>query len=351
VVDSAATNLRPLSEASDDAGEAVKFKTKEYTVDGLMTKPTEVYYKMSSQVGQFEATVSQIHQENRDVMAQQRQLYKSKLQVQKEENDALLQACEHLETEIRHLKHESAGLRSRSRQLEASNDHKRAELRLIQANLSHAQEYMTLSLNKLDDTTAAQLKVLSVLDERDTNLKAKATHTQHLNDIAELSDAAPRISFLQISETEARPHEILKSLKANLADLAAKQSISEAALKETFLRDFRQGAARHASLLQEEVSLTKSRDHLLKLKSLLSSAVQHLEKVEKRLKHRLQALRGYAARLSGEHEVAAMVAVTAAAAAARNHSTADVEASAPTAKAVVPAAEPNSKVGSRSAQK
>lgn len=281
-------------------------KTSQYSVDALMSKPSAVYHRMSTQVDQFEVTMTKMHQKNKDLLAGQREMYKDKLQAQQKDNDKIVVDNGQIAAENARLTHNNTELRNTARRIMAENDHLRAELKAIGTNLSHAQEYLVLSIKKLDDTDADELQILSVLDEKDTSLKTQAAHTRNLNDIAELSNA-PKVSLLEISASEIeapQPHEILKSLQSKIEGLGEKQRSGEATLRTSFLRDFRAGATRQAALMQEQESVNNTQSHLMKLEHLLASAVAHLEKVQQHLKVRLQALRGYANRMSEAETVA-----------------------------------------------
>jgi len=86
------------------------------------------------------------------------------------------------------------------------------------------------------------------------------------------------------------PHNLLTALEQGVQELEAQQKASEAKLKEVFVKDYQNGANRHAALLEQQQALNGTRDALTNLQNKLRSAEQRLNGTKTSLSTRLQSL-------------------------------------------------------------
>merc|ERR1712151_356381 len=262
-------------------------------VSEVLSKPTEVYQSMNSNVNQLEKRLSEVEQQQTTKVAEQKAEYEQRLQKQVEENTHIKTANLKLLTDIEALQRTSAGLRVDAKKQTTTNEKLRNELEILQKNVTTAQEFMSMTLAKAADLfNDSQLSVLSELDAADAARAHEAERRYLLSSVAK-----PReLGLLELTVTRDAapdPQKMLQQLLASLGDLAREQNASAEALKTTFEKQFKEGSERRDVLLKEQAELNEKKKLEKKLIERLQVAVEHLKKTGSDLEKHNESLRSF----------------------------------------------------------
>jgi len=85
-----------------------------------------------------------------------------------------------------------------------------------------------------------------------------------------------------------------------LAELSEEQNASEAALRESFLGEYSEGAEKTAALSTKQVELNQTKYAAIELQDKLVVAVEHLQSTHRQLKERSESLHSFALRLGSK---------------------------------------------------
>lgn len=267
-------------------------------VSEMLSKPKHAFEALNLQVNSLEASLSKFQGEGIAAIKARKAEYDTTLEILRHNNTALARKNKDASARISALNMSNEDLRWRAQSLTKQCSILTADLKVLQANISNAHEFIENALRASAEklSTAPQLSVLKELALKDAEMLHSRDHENRLNQI--------KAAMLQLgasASTEAGVDfdagTILQSLNSELDKLANAQNASMAYLKDAFEKEFQAGKQLHNKLLAEESKLNATETAALELKGRLTAAVKHLEQTREELRQKSQSLRNYVQRV------------------------------------------------------
>jgi len=302
-------------------------------VDDMLSEATGTMKSVNSRTSALQAQLLQAQVASEGKLNKQKIVFESKLQEQEDKNRDIVKANAALSEEIERLQIRTKSIKSHAHALEEGNHMLSAELRALQGKLDIAKDFTTKSLESTQESNKKLLELLRVARPHQQSHKAR---TSDMSNRHNQPGSQPAMSLLLLSHRDHHasenadesvdgdsasddsadgggPHEpadtgldkdlmdsmqkaksspsiLLDILSKEVAQLAQQDKQSEAALKQTFVRDYRAGAQRRAALVEQQKALTAKKDSLLGLQSELETVVEHLKFVHSELERDIHGL-------------------------------------------------------------
>jgi len=289
-------------------------------VDDMLSEATGTMKSVNSRTSALQAQLLQAQVASEGKLNKQKIVFESKLQEQEDKNRDIVKANAALSEEIERLQIRTKSIKSHAHALEEGNHMLSAELRALQGKLDIAKDFTTKSLESTQESNKKLLELLRVARPHQQSHKARTSdmsllllshRDHHASENADESvdgdsasdDSAdgggphePADTGLDkdlmdsMQKAKSSPSILLDILSKEVAQLAQQDKQSEAALKQTFVRDYRAGAQRRAALVEQQKALTAKKDSLLGLQSELETVVEHLKFVHSELERDIHGL-------------------------------------------------------------
>lgn len=317
-------------------------------VSNMLSQAAGTLKSVSSQASGLQARMVQVQMQSEEKVAKHKAAFEEKLKAQEAGNQMVIETNKKISGEINRLNSENSALRKTSSQVQDANRQMRKQLHALQSRLGVGRAFVDKSLLATDDTNSSLLQVLTVSrarrhrrrtllevaskrevdndDDSDDDASAGDTDDSQsgASDEDDTDEESP--SFLSLSmkrrvaradnaldsslndlqamavetqpaeaatDTASSPSDLLGVLAKDVAKLAQQQKEGEKQLKDLFIRDFRNGARRHKALMDQQKSLTTTRNSLLSLQAKLKNAEKHLVGTRSQLEARLRGLGQY----------------------------------------------------------
>mmetsp|Transcript_35198 Transcript_35198/g.76874 ORF Transcript_35198/g.76874 Transcript_35198/m.76874 type:complete len:426 (+) Transcript_35198:68-1345(+) len=253
----------------------------------FVAMPETLSGTLESQMDSFKGSLEGIQKESLEAIAQQKATYERKMKQQEKENAAILVRIANATLEIKKLDKAGEKLKVAAEELQAENDALRASVRLLQQNITTANDFAKELLEAADDSESKELQVL-----RDA-AKAKAEESKH-SKILE----SPGLALLQTgrkspSDVERDAMQQLSQLRAGVSSLLAAQNKSLERLKESFLGELKQAVELHDELSEKEYDLQRVKAVKKQFNEQMGQAVNKLKDTRSLLQDRHRALKLY----------------------------------------------------------
>merc|ERR1719327_94301 len=289
-------------------------------VDDMLSEATGTMKSVNSRTSALQAQLLQAQVASEGKLNKQKIVFESKLQEQEDKNRDIVKANAALSEEIERLQIRTKSIKSHAHALEEGNHMLSAELQALQGKLDIAKDFTTKSLESTQESNKKLLELLRVARPHQQSHKARTSdmsllllshREHHASENADESvdgdsasdDSAdgggphePADTGLDkdlmdsMQKAKSSPSILLDVLSKEVAQLAQQDKQSEAALKQTFVRDYRAGAQRRAALVEQQKALTAKKDSLLGLQSELETVVEHLKFVHSELERDIHGL-------------------------------------------------------------
>jgi len=295
-------------------------------VSSMLGGASQMLQNINAQARVLEARVVQTQMENEAKMARQKAVFEQKLKSQEDRSRALQTANKQLSGEIDTLRTNISALRNRAKDVQGENDVRRREMTAISGRLVRANAFLLNSLKANDDREAPELHVLrgkkagGGVTHRKVVPAVKATKrvsapVQHAKKLASEDDDsdskddedAEDASLIAVSSshtpTDAQPaaagtpKDVLNVLGEAVSNLQKEEHASEAQLKGMFLKNFKAGVKRYASLAAQQRALLATRKSLIAEQEELIKADEHLQGTSLALQQQLRSFGLFVQRL------------------------------------------------------
>mmetsp|Transcript_42045 Transcript_42045/g.116093 ORF Transcript_42045/g.116093 Transcript_42045/m.116093 type:complete len:721 (+) Transcript_42045:68-2230(+) len=270
-------------------------------VTKIMSRPHKVLAAMNSHATALEESLATLHSQSRSAVAKQRAMYERRLQAQDRDNRATSDANEKLKSEIKAARKSNDELRLTANGLVKANQAKVAELKVLRANLTTAQEFAELAVNEgvAKIHNASEVQILFELADKDAVKKEELAHMNMLDAIA----GSDKIALFEVDvrQSPAQQHarDLLSMLASAMDDLNKEQNATLASLEASFEESFKEGETRSMAMHAEQAELNATKSLEIALNRRLDAAVKHLKQVHQSLKQQVKSLQSFVQGLGG----------------------------------------------------
>jgi len=288
-------------------------------VSKILGGASKTLEQVNSEAAVLEQRMEKIQKQSAEQMSHQKSVYEQKLKLQEADNKAVIAHNGQIAKNIEKLKQANDGLRKHAHELQAENKLMRTELKTLQTKFGEGLSFLTDSMTKTDDSNSPTLAVLQTQgahkrrhpasdDGKDDDEDDKSSD----DDDEQSGDEDDDSSFVEVSSMrstrrmyedldmgalaqpvpapEVDPRELLNVLSTGIDKVKKQEKASEEQLKSLFLKGFKAGAVRHASLLQQQKAFNATRLSLENTQQKLRNAGKHLEGTHDNLSNRLHTV-------------------------------------------------------------
>jgi len=275
----------PVALLQDDAVRVPK-KTLP-TVYQVMNKSTETLNHMHSDTLSLTARVHESQKVATHKIAQQKAVYEKELTERSAQNDVLRLENSGIAKEIKFIHKQNVGFRRQAEELGEENHLLKSKLRLLQMNISTAEEFTSVALTdadaRLNVTNIADLQVLAELDAEDASHAKNAAKEKEFTMVAEADSSLLELASSRAA-THGKPQELLQSLLSSLENLGGLENESMSELKSNFNEQWQAGETEHEDLVEQHTLLNSTLANESAVNLRLRKAVSHLTKSNEELK-------------------------------------------------------------------
>jgi len=245
------------------------------SVSAMLDDSTHTLSGISQQAQKLQQQMLEVQQENAARMKKQKAVFDRKLQEQEEKNRIVVKENAKIAQNIMNMKKQNQDLLEHAFSLQKGNSLRHGELKMLQEQITAAQNFLKDSLAQTDDSKATELEVL---DDKATATTGKAKVAVSFLEVSESSDSEPE---------KVEPENLL-SMLTNEVKVMKKQGVeSENKLKELFKSDFQEGVKRHQALLAQQKVLNETLEKMTKYHARLETADKHLQGTQSTMDTRL----------------------------------------------------------------
>jgi len=283
---------------ADKADQADKVDKKKLPdVAKVMNRPTEMFKQIGSNVGQLESKLGEIQKMNDEAMNTQRAEYDNKLKALAKANKIVAVANHMVASDIKNLRTTNEGIRAEAKTYMEKNEDLKLVLKLLQKNMTTAQEFTAGALESADQKlyNASEVQVLMELDEQDRNTKDQTIHMLRLQEVAEHQT----MGMLQIpGSVDKDPQSLVENLLGSLNQLAQEQGESAQTLKAAYETEFAASEKKHEALAAEQEKLAQTKAAEETLNARLTKALKHLKGTCHSLSAQVDGIRTFMQKMS-----------------------------------------------------
>jgi len=238
------------------------------TVSAMLDASTQTLSGISKQAQKLQQQMLDVQQENAARMQKQKAVFDRKLQEQEEKNREVVKENAKIAQNIMTMKKQNEELLQHAQSLQKGNALRHGELKMLQDQITAAQNFLQDSLTQTDDSKATELEVL-----KDDKQKAALSFLEMSESLEVEEDEKPK-------ETVEEPESLLSMLANEVKVMKKQGQESEAKLKDLFKADFQAGVKRHQALLAQQKVLNETLEKMSSYHARLETADKHLQSTQ-----------------------------------------------------------------------
>lgn len=260
----------------------------------------EAFEGVGKEIKAFQGHVQKLRSENDEALRKMKITLQEKLQEKRSTSDALAESIKKLAIEIHSLKEANDLLVTKADRIKTDNKILLRDWHEMQANFTNALEMADTTMAKFEkDMADPMLDILDTLATEKRKLEAELNHHDALRSIGKLGASMSLLSH------EVDPKIHLASLDGSLAKIEHSHKQMTASIQADYEKLFKVADDEQQELATRHHKLAEQRDALLALRTRLTIAVEHLQKIRKGLLTNTLMMRQYSKNM-GAAQVAKM---------------------------------------------